>query len=150
MQIFATFEHSVQIELAITNLEKMGISDIYAVPLDNGPEDIKLFDTIHRSDGTSLSNTGLVLAVFCSVIMACRGFMLEWGPIFWGIIGAVFGFIFGFIINLFFYKVRKKKRKWVKGKNSEVIMIIDCKEDEASKVERVLWEHLALGVAKVN
>lgn len=76
--------------------------------------------------------------------------MLEWGPIFWGIIGAVFGFIFGFIINLFFYMVRKKKRKWVKGKNSEVIMIIDCKEDEAPKVERVLWEHLSLGVAKVN
>jgi hypothetical protein len=46
--------------------------------------------------------------------------------------------------------VRKKKRKWVKGKNSEVIMIIDCKEDEAPKVERVLWEHLSLGVAKVN
>lgn len=52
MQIFATFEHSVQIELAITNIEKMGISDIYAVPLDNGPEDIKLFDT--RSVGRDI------------------------------------------------------------------------------------------------
>lgn len=64
MQIYATFEYSTRLEIAITKLEKMGISEIFAVPLDNCPEDSEIFDTIHRSDGKSLLSKGMILAVF--------------------------------------------------------------------------------------
>ncbi|MGG1069004.1 hypothetical protein ABE178_04135 [Priestia megaterium] len=101
MQVFATFEHSTNIELAISELEQKGIDDLYAVPLDNRTEERKLFDTIHRSDGVSLSQTGLFLAVIFSTIGASRGFVLDWGPIYWGLIGAFFGFVLGFSFDFF-------------------------------------------------
>ena len=131
MQIYATFEYSTRLEIAITKLEKMGISEIYAVPLDNGPEDSEIFDTIHRSDGKSLLSKGMILAVFFSVIGASRGFKLHWGPIIWGLIGAAFGLFLAFCIDLYIHSKKPKKiEKALKGKTSEVIIIINCKDSE--------------------
>jgi hypothetical protein len=54
LQLFSTFEHTVHIELAVATLEKKGIAskNIFIVPLDNNTEERKVFDNIHRSDGT--------------------------------------------------------------------------------------------------
>lgn len=150
MQIFATFEFSNYIELAITKLEGKGIKDIFAVPLDNRTEERKLFDTIHQSDGVSFIGKGMGLAVIFSVIGASRGFVLEWGPIYWGLIGAVSGFVLGVLIDLYIYKVYKREKRMLKGKNSEVILIINCDESQVDLVEGILWEHLALGLAKIK
>ncbi len=149
MQVFATFDHSPYLEQAIRNLEKQGIKDIFAVPLDNRTEDLKIFDSIHSSDGITLINKGMVLAVMFSVLGASRGFILEWGPIYWGLIGAGGGFLLGFIIDLVLVKIKNIKRP-LKGKKSEVILIIECKEEEGKQVETILWDHLALGVARVK
>ena len=150
MQLFATFEHSSYIELAISRLEEKGITDIFAVPLDNRTEERILFDTLHHSDGVSLSGKGMALAVLFSVVGASRGFILDWGPIYWGLIGAAAGFVLGVLIDLFMNKIYKKKKRVLKGKNSEVILIVRCEESQADGVERILWEHLALGVAKIK
>lgn len=147
MQVFATFEHSTNIELAISELEQKGIDDLYAVPLDNRTEERKLFDTIHRSDGVSLSQTGLFLAVIFSTIGASRGFVLDWGPIYWGLIGAFFGFVLGFSFDFFVQKRVRKKQRVLSGKASEVIVIVECEESQKEQVERILWNHFALGVA---
>jgi hypothetical protein len=151
MQLFSTFENNSFLEIAISMLEKKGIKkeSIYAIPLDNRLEERKVFDTIHRSDGTSLIDIGMALATAFSVIGASIGFELAWGPIYWGLIGAVIGFSLGFAIRLFTEKVLKKKKRLLKGKQSEVILIIDCEETKAELVENILWSHYALGVAKV-
>ncbi|WP_186579564.1 hypothetical protein [Aquibacillus kalidii] len=152
MQLFSTFENNAFLEIAITMLEKKGIKkdSIYAVPLDNRTEERKVFDTIHRSDGTTFIDVGLALATAFSVIGASVGFELEWGPIYWGLIGAFVGFSIGFIIRLFTEKIIKKNKRLLKGKHSEVILIVDCKDTQAELVENILWSHYALGVAKVK
>jgi hypothetical protein len=152
MQLFSTFENHVYLEMAIAILEKKGISkeNIFAVPLDNPVEERKLFDTLHRSDGTSLIDIGMALATAFSVIGASIGFKLAWGPIYWGLIGAFTGFILGFAIRLFTEKVVKKRKSVLKGKHSEVILIIDCEETQAEFVENVLFSHFAIGVAKIK
>ncbi|MCE4051706.1 hypothetical protein [Bacillus sp. Au-Bac7] len=150
MQVFSTFEHSLQLELAIREIEQKGIHTIFAVPLDStNPESIGLFDTIHRSDGVSLINKGIVFAVFFSVLGASRGFVLEWGPIYWGLIGAISGFILGFLIDLFLHRGRKVSGR-AKGKTSEVLIIIECGDTEHNEVEKILWKHFALSVGKVH
>ncbi|WP_163581694.1 hypothetical protein [Gracilibacillus saliphilus] len=152
MQLFSTFENNTFLELAISTLEKKGImkENIYAVPLDNREEEWKLFDTLHRSDGTSMIDIGLALATAFSVIGASIGFELALGPIYWGLIGAVIGFIIGLIIRLFTERVIKRKKRLLKGKHSEVIVIIECEETQAELVENILWNHFAIGVAKVT
>lgn len=152
MQIFSTFEHSIFLEIAITSLEKVGINKehILAIPLKNRVEERKLFDTLHRADGISLFDKAAALSTALSVIGASVGFTLEWGPIFWGLIGAVGGFVLGFIINYIIYKVIHRKKGKLKGKNSEVSLIIECPREKVDEIENMLWEQLALGVAKVD
>ena len=152
MQVFSTFEHSTYLELAITSIEKIGIprENILAVPLMNRVQERKLFDTLHRADGISLFDKGAAIGTAFSVIGASIGFVLEWGPIFWGLIGGATGFIIGFIIDYIFYKVIHKRRRELKEKGSDVILVINCPSELTEKVEKVLWEHLALGIAKVD
>jgi hypothetical protein len=152
MQLFSTFEHSTYIEMAVATLEKKGVNkeQIFIVPLDNRTEERKVFDTIRRSDGTSLIDVGAALATAFSVIGASIGFNLAWGPIYWGLIGASVGFIVGFAIRLFTEKVIKKKKRLLRGSHSEIIMIVECDEPQAEMVENILFNHFALGVAKVK
>lgn len=152
LQLFSTFETTLFLEMAISTLEKRGIpkENIFAVPLDNRKEDRKPFDTLHRSDGTSLIDIGMGLATALSVIGASIGFKLAWGPIYWGLIGAFVGFVLGFAIRLYIEVVVKKKKRVMKGKHSEIIVIIDCEESQADWIEDILWNHFAIGVAKIN
>jgi len=152
MQIFSTFEHSTYLELGITALEKIGIKKecMLAVPLLNRVEERVLFDTLHRADGVSMFDKGAAIGTAFAVIGASVGFGLDWGPIYWGLIGAAGGFILGFIIDYVIYKVVHKRKMVVKGKKTDVILVIECPNELVEKVEEVLWEHLALGVAKVE
>ena len=152
MQIFSTFEHSSYLELAITSLEKVGVQkdNILAVSLMNRVQERKLFDTLHRADGISLFDKGAAIGTAFSVIGASIGFVLEWGPIFWGLIGGATGFIIGFVIDYIFYKVNHKRKRILKGKHSEVVLVINCPNELVEKVEQLLWDHLALGVAKLE
>lgn len=152
MQLFSTFEHTIHLELAIDTLEKKGIKkeNIYVVPLDNMKEERKIFDNLHRSDGTSLIDIGAALATALAVVGASIGFKLAWGPIYWGLIGAAVGFMIGFAIRLFTEFVIKKRRRKLKGFHSEIIVIVDCEDSQAEIVENILFSHFAMGVAKVK
>lgn len=152
LQLFSTFETTGFLEMAISTLEKKGIpkGNIFAVPLDNRKEERKIFDTLHRSDGTSLIDIGIGLATAFSVIGASIGFKLAWGPIYWGLIGAFVGFVLGFAIRLVMELVVKKNKIVLKGKHSEIILIVDCEESQAELIEDILWSHFSLGVAKVK
>lgn len=137
--------------MAISTLEKHGIlkENIFAVPLDNRIENRKVFDTIQRSDGITFIDIGIAMATAFSVIGASIGFKLTWGPIYWGLISAFIGFVLGFAIRLFIELILKRRKRVRKGKHSEIILIIDCEEAKAELVENILWEHFALGVAKI-
>lgn len=152
MQVFSTFENHIYLEMAISTLQQKGVikENIFAVPLDNPTEDRKLFDTLHRSDGTSLIDIGMALGTAFSVVGASIGFKLVWGPIYWGLISAFIGFVLGFLIRLCIEKIFKKRKRILKGKHSEVILIIDCDETQAEFVENVLFKHYALGIAKIK
>lgn len=151
IQIFSTFEHSTHLELAISSLEKNGIGmdQIFAVPLTNRKTERRLFDNMHNSDGVSLISTGAALGTAFAVIGASVGFKLKWGPIYWGLIGAVSGFLLGFLINFIYYKAIKKHQRLLRGKNPEVILIIECEENQGDTVEEILWHHFALGTARI-
>src|SRR5699024_12376050 len=94
---------------------------------------------------------GLSVAIAFSVFGTCICFKLAWGPIFWGLITVAIGFSLG--VGIRFYTeivLRRRKRKPLQGKNAEIILIINCTETQANLVENILWEHYAIGVAKVK
>src|SRR5699024_2361787 len=119
--------------------------------LDNRTSERRLFDNLHSSDGTSLIDIGMALATAFSVVGVSVGFKLAWGPIVWGLLTASFGFILGVVIRLFIEVIWKRRKNALKGKkHTEVILIIECEETQGEMVEKILWEHFAMGVAKVK
>src|SRR4051812_24931214 len=149
MHIISSFEHSAFLELAINHLQEKGVEkeNIVAVPLQNMKDQPTLFDTIHRSDGESLLDLAAVLGTIFSVLGASFGFVLTWGPIIWGLLGLAFGAIIGFMID---YLLTKKHKKSKTNLNTEVILVVSCKENEYETVKRTLFKNRALGVGELR
>lgn len=153
MHFIASFEYSVFLELALTELEKNGVDkeNIQAFPLDKRLEHGKLFDTIHQSDGISLFDLAAILGMIFMLLGCIYGYILPLGPIIWALIGLVFGALLGFAIKYIRYRKKyanKIKRK--KEKVSEVILIIKCDHGSTKTIEKILWSHFALGICKVK
>lgn len=149
MLVIATFENTLFIEMAISALEQKGIAKekIFAAPLDKRMEPRQLFDTIHRADGISLFDAGAILGTCFMLLGAIYGYVLHWGPIIWGIIGAVSGVIMGILIKLW---IVKKSQNGNRKISSEIILMIRCDEHQWESIQNLLWEHLALGITHVK
>ncbi len=151
MHVISSFDHSIYLELAINAVEEEGIlkKNILVVPLEKPKLKPKMLDSMHRSDGISVLDLGVATATAFTVVGSSYGFTLTGGPVLWGIAGAVIGFIVGVIIDLLI-KRKKPNKHAVKGKTTEVFVIVDCCGHQAERIESIFWEHHAFGVAKLE
>lgn len=151
MYIIATFEYNSFLELAITAIQMKGVAKerILAAPLDKRGGEIALFDTMHRSDGLSLIDLAAMLGTIFMLFGSIYGFVLKWGPIWWGLIGLGFGCSLGVVIKLIITKKYSKNRSST-HKESDVVLIIECNQNELEMIKKTLWENHALGVSKLD
>lgn len=160
MYVYASFDYSAYLELAITDLEKRGIAreHILAVPLDKRVEERMIMDTIHRADGISLFDGAAVMGAIFMELGVIYGFVWEWGPIIWGLIGLFGGAALGFLLDYFYSQIRGKKKatktrnqkKAGGNNNTEVVLTVYCKNSQYEMVEKVLWDNMAFGVGKLD
>ncbi|MCS0791613.1 hypothetical protein [Cytobacillus pseudoceanisediminis] len=147
MYIIAGFDYSASLEVALTELMENDISqsDILALPLDKLTEAPRLFDSIHYADGTSLVDMAGILGCIFMLLGSIYGFILEWGPIIWALIGLAIGLVSGFLIKWLYLKT-KYKRSFSKSK-TEVFLIVYTKEmTKVQKIKEILWQHNAQGL----
>lgn len=154
MYLVATFEHSPALELALTALEQKRIpkEQLLAIPLDLRKEEKKMFDNIHRSDGYSFIDGASLCCAFFMSFGTAIGFGLHWGPVIWGLIGMICGFIIGFVADLLIWK-KKRNRTFINKPSlqmSEVVLMVQCKEEQVEWVERLLWDHHALAIGSLE
>ncbi len=151
MYIVSSFTYNLSLELTIGYLESKGIArrKIFAVPLDKRDEERKLFDTINQSDGISLFDLPIILGTLFMLMGSIYGFLLKWGPILWGVIGFIIGIALGIIID-FIPKGRKRSKNKVKDKTTEVFLMIECDKTQEEMVEKILWDNMAIGIAKIE
>lgn len=144
MYVLSVFKQSLQVELAVTALTEEGVAgrDILAVPVEKTIDKKRLFDTMYSSTGDSLMDLPMILAAFAALFGSIYGFILAWGPIVWGVIGAAAGFGTGFLIKLLIFK---KKR--TAGHECEVILFIACRDDAAGRIKQIMRDNGALGVS---
>lgn len=148
MYITATFQHSLKIEKAITQLKLRGIpqTDILAIPLKINDKKKRLFDTISSSDGKSMFDLPMIGAALFSFLGCVYGFVWRYGPIILGLIGIAVGFGIGLLLKLFI--IRKDK-----GKNmskAEVVLMVSCDADKSDIVVNTLCSNEALGIGVVD
>jgi hypothetical protein len=72
------------------------------------------------------------------------GFQFKWGPIIWGVIGAVSGGSVGLCISLI--KARIKKRTQQNAHKENVVIMVNCETNQSQMVQDVLWSNTAMGV----
>ncbi|WP_308636536.1 hypothetical protein [Paenibacillus silvisoli] len=68
-------------------------------------------DNIHRADGMSFVDKGMILAFMFSTIGASKGFVWRGGPVIWGITGAFVGFIVGTLLSWIIYVIKHDKNQ---------------------------------------
>ncbi len=150
MYIISTFKHSIKLEQAICAIECKGIAreDILAVPLDKRDEKQKLFDSMHQSDGLSILDVPFILGSFLALMGAIYGFNFYLGPLLWGIIGFIAGAGLGLVIKLSIN--RKYQRYRSEQQNPEVVLIVECQDNQTEWIKDLLWQHDAMGVRKLE
>ncbi|AZN43764.1 hypothetical protein EJC50_17665 [Paenibacillus albus] len=149
MLVVATFDQSIYLELAITSIEQLGIprNNLHAFPMDKWREPRKPFDSIHSADGFSMLDLAAILGTCFMLLGAIYGFELDWGPILWGIIGALFGIGLGIGIK---FLMAKKSKFGIRNITSEVVLMIQCETTHWDSVKKILWENTALGISTVG
>lgn len=152
MYIVASFELGNHLELAISDIERLGIPKykILAIPLDKRVEQARVFDSIHRSDGVSLLDLSAMLGTVFMLLGVIYGYVLAWGPILWGIIGLVIGLILGFLIKFIYMKSKGRKATSKKNRQTEVFLMIHCSQEQSERIKDILWEHNAFGIAYIK
>lgn len=149
MYVTASFEHTIMLELVISELEQKGISEdqVCAIPMNAPKKERQLLDTIHCADGLSMFDVATALGTTFMLFGVMWGYMLAWGPIIWGLIGLFLGGVMGFAFKYIYYRMYAQKQPRT-GKTTEVVLIVSCQKSEAEMVEKVLAGHLALSVGR--
>lgn len=151
MHIFSSFDQSIHIETALTELEQSGIAgkNILAVPLDSFPQDLDQPGAAARADRFGFVDDAAALGTAGMVLGVIYGFVLSWGPIIWGLIGLLAGAAAGVGLHYLRNPRRFSPRP---GENSAdgVILLVQCGPEMAAAVEKILWRSYARGVGRLE
>jgi len=150
MYITTVLEYSAHLELAIIALEQQGVKrkEILAIPLDRKMKTPRPFDTIGHSDGRSLFDGAMILGTVFMVLGVIYGYVWEWGPILWGLLGFLAGALLGFLLDNWRYLLKGKQNNLNIKENNRVVLIIHCLENHTDFIENILLEHGALGTGR--
>ncbi|MBO9599079.1 MAG: hypothetical protein J7559_14830 [Cohnella sp.] len=147
MLVIGTFPNDTRVLQAVLTLEKSGVGKdrLLVVPMDHSPDSANAHREIRNPiSGHKSVEFGFAGATALSVIGISRGFILEWGPIVWGLISAACGFVLGFGIHKWWESRRLSvvRRK----KSSNLTVLVECEADERTLIVDVLWNHDAVAV----
>jgi len=147
MLIFGAFEYSLELEEALGELERSGIKrkDILAIPMDTYLGSSK--DSINEAHDfySKAFEVGAACATGCSVIGTSIGFILNWGPIIWGLIAAAIGLVVGW--GLYFLFHRKAHRSFPK-RIPEVIIVVKCSKEQSDLVMEIMGQYDVLTMGR--
>jgi len=145
--IIGTFEHSLELEQALAVLEHSGVprKQIMVIPMDTAPKPPVHFVNKIRDLYSKAAEIGMACATASSIIGTSVGFILTWGPIFWGMFAALIGFAFGAGLYLLFnwgtYRHLPKKLP-------EITVIVQCPENLSVLVMETMWQYRVITVGQ--
>lgn len=147
MLIIGTFEHSIELEQALGELEHNGIprSHILVVLMDAHPNISGRFINKSNDFYSKGIEVGLASGTALSVVGTSMGFILKWGPIIWGLISAGIGFFTG--LSLYALANRNTHRHLPK-KINEVTVIVQCGESQSLEIMEIFRRYRVLTVGQ--
>lgn len=140
MLVVGTFEHSIELEQALAEVQRLGVprERILVVLMEPGEgvtnEDIR----------AKAVEAGIASATGFAAVGACIGFMLAWGPIVWGLVG--------YLIGYSLYRTVKRANNPsafhppAAMLRPDVTVVIQCEEELSKRVSEKLNEYRAITV----
>lgn len=149
MLVFGSFEHSLELEQALAVLEDSGISrkHILVVPMVTDPKSPTQFISRSRELYSKAIEVGVACATASSVVGTSVGFILTWGPIFWGLLVAFIGFTIGFGSYLL---AKNGTYRQLPKRLPEVSVIVQCPEEQSILVMETMWKYSVLSVGRAS
>jgi hypothetical protein len=146
MHLVSVFQHSVYLELALLDLERTGIpkEKILALSLDKGNFNYLSSVRASHQEGQSYVDLLFIGGMLGMLLGGIYGFVLDFGPVIWGLIGMIGGAVVGLLVEFLLSGPKMFKRTTT----ADVVLIVDCSDAQTAAVERILWQHQPLGVAK--
>ncbi|MCL6637332.1 MAG: hypothetical protein K6T26_05225 [Alicyclobacillus sp.] len=151
MYLFAVFSHSLDVELLLGDLASRGLGPdhVLAIPLDEKrSREVRLLDTLHRSDGYSLLDVTAILGTAGMLLGTVYGFVLPWGPIVCASVGLLGFALVGLGLDLMLGRERRRLGRPRRLLAPEVALVIHCPARQADTVEQLLWHHQALSIGR--
>lgn len=147
MLIIGNFEHSIELEQALGDLEHNGIlrSQIIVVLMDTHDNISSTFTNKSNDFHSKGIEVGLSFGTGFSVIGTSAGFILTWGPIIWGLVSAVIGFLTGFGLYVI---TNRHTHRHPQKKIPEVTVIVQCPENKSLFVMETFWRYRALTIGQ--
>ncbi|TRZ38587.1 hypothetical protein CEQ21_24710 [Niallia circulans] len=146
MTVISLFEHSLKLELAISELENnhIGRECILAKPIFPEKTEYSFIDP-YNNNGMNLFLVSCI-SMIMMLLGTIYGFVLYLGPIIWGLIGMIAGALVGIFLDV---SIKKSKRNKPACSPAEVLLIINCEEDKANMVEMILKKYHTLGIVRL-
>lgn len=146
MNIFGTFEHSIEVEQALAMLENEVIpyEQILVVTMTERPADMPITGRTDSLNSNAFE-VGIACATGLAVIGTCAGFVLTWGPILCGLIAAGLGFVIGFFIYFF---ARRGVYRFRQARIPAILVVVQCTKEQAHHVKSAMWKYKALSVGQ--
>lgn len=144
MNVIASFRLNKQLEHAIAELEMLGIEreSILALPLETQFE-----RGLYQEKQKILFESAPIIGMILMLLGTIYGYVLEWGPIIWALIGLIIGMGLGFIVDIYRVKRKGKQESIQEGKPTEVFLLINCcDKNQALLIKEKLWEFAPMGV----
>lgn len=147
MNLFATFQQSIEIEQALAELENSFVStdQIVIIYMENEPAQVQPTARTKEIHSNSFE-VGMACATGSAVIGASIGFVLAWGPIIWGLIFVIIGFTIGYC--LYYFRKKDKVITLRQKKEAEILVIIQCTEILVPPIKEIFWKYQALTVGQ--
>ncbi|MCZ8522267.1 MULTISPECIES: hypothetical protein [Paenibacillus] len=152
MLVIGTFEHRVELEQALSLLEYAGIprESILAVPMAVSPGETFQYAGETSDLAAKAFEIGMACATGASVVGISAGFVLDGGPIIWGVLSAAAGFAAGQAVYRRRSAVAGKRSPSRPGTLPEVTVVVRCSREECRRVAELMWKHHALTVGETD
>ncbi|AEI38925.1 hypothetical protein [Paenibacillus mucilaginosus] len=152
MLVIGTFEHRVELEQALLQLEYQGVPQrcILAVPMAVTPQGPFKYSGQPSDLSAKSFEVGMACATAFSVLGISAGFVLEPGPILCGILAAVGGFFLGQGLYRKYTASSGQLSPLRAPRLPEVTVIVRCSRQQVPQVAEVMWKHHALTVGEAE
>lgn len=139
VNVIASFENTTYLELTLDELKQNGLSNEHVItfPLTERNKPFTYADII-KGNSINLYHSSFVLGTIFSIFGVIYGFVLVGGPILWGLAFLFAGLGIGYLLD----NIKIKKRKRSKG---EVVVIIQCKDEQLQKIKDILYNNFTNG-----